>query len=154
MKLMGKKSEEEEVTSLMKDIRIKERGPGSVRTELFPAPASEKELAMMLHGEVNSEGHVNSTMQAPLGTPVAMEEEEKDKVPHKFKRAKRNEQKSEAAKSPCEKLKKKRSGDDLMEIEPAETKDAKKAKCGNVDGVEKQAATNEAGLLKQPCVSQ
>jgi hypothetical protein len=33
-------------------------------------------------------------------------------------------------------------------------KDAKKAKCGNADGVEKQAATNEAGLSEQPCMSQ
>lgn len=125
-----------------------------MRTELFPAPASEKELAMTLHGEVNSEGHVNSTMRAPLGTPVATEEGEKDKVPRKFKRAKRNEQKGEAAKSRGEKLKKKRSGDDLTEIEPAEMKDAKKAKCGNADGVEKQAATNEAGLSEQPYMSQ
>jgi len=31
-----------------------------------------------------------------------------------------------------------------MEIESAKMKDAKKAKCGSTDGVEKQAATNEA----------
>jgi len=91
-KLMGNKGEEEEVTSPMKEIQVKERGPGLVCTELFPAPVSKKELAMTLLGEVNSEGHVNSTMKMPLVAPITTEKDgEKDKAPRKFKRAKRDE---------------------------------------------------------------
>lgn len=144
---MGKKGEEEEVTSPMKDVQTKDREPSSVRIELFPAHKSTKALALTLHGEEKREGHNNSTMQSPLGSPNAtVKEGEKVKTPCKFRRAKRDEQKGETAKNPGEKLKKKRSGDDLMEIEPSKLKEAKKAKCDKVDGAEEKTTTNEAGL--------
>lgn len=129
--------------------------PSVVRTELFPTQNATGTLELTLHGEEKGEQHVNSTMQKALGSRESeMKGREKSKLPRKFKRIKRDVLKGEVAKGAVEKVQKKWGGDDLMEIEQAEEKEMKKAKCDKVAGVEEKSTTNEAGLSEQPCRSQ
>lgn len=77
---------------------------------------------------------------------------EKDKFARKFKRLKKDVKAGET-KSPSEQIKKKRNGDDLMEVDPAGSYGAKKAKCDGSDVVLTKNNSDEAGLSEQPCES-
>lgn len=89
-----------------------------MRTKLFLKQAEEAASALVLHGGEHTEGHVNSTMQIKQGNLVLEENAgEKDRAPHKFKRAKRDEKKLPAEKSLGKLQKKKRGGEDLMDVE-------------------------------------
>lgn len=132
---LGKKSEEEEVTSPMKDVQATKLRSSAAKTELFPTLADGADLSLVMHDGHGQHGgeHINSTMLNEKEVLVIVEKADgKDKALRKFKRTKRDEKKNLIVKSLEKQQNKKRGGNDLMAVELDDPTDVKRSKLGSV----------------------